>query len=183
MMWIRDDNFIRGNIPMTKFAVRAMTMALLDITPGDVLLDIGAGTGSISIQAALLGAEVYAVEQSQEGVELIQQNAEKFGAKVHRIHGFAPECLETIPEFNKCFIGGSKGKLEPIIKTVHAMLCFDGRLAANFIRLDNMTIFTRLLQQYGYAQVETRLIQTADIDHLGMLRGHNPVCLVGGIKS
>ena len=181
-MWIRDDAFIRGEIPMTKFAVRAVTMALLDIKPGDILLDIGAGTGSISIQAALLGADVYAIEQAREGVDLIQRNAEKFGVDIHIIHGSAPECLDVIPEFTTCFIGGSKGKLRQIVETVHAVLRPGGKLVANFIKLENMTIFTRLLHQYTYTQIESRLLQAAEIDHLGLLRGQNPVCLVGGIK-
>ena len=87
MMWIRDEAFIRGQIPMTKFTVRAVTMALLDIEPWDVFVDIGAGTGSISVQAALLGADVFAIEQVQEGVELIQRNAKQFGLDIHIIHG------------------------------------------------------------------------------------------------
>ncbi len=182
MTWLRDDDFIRGKIPMTKFAVRAVTMALLDITPGDVLLDVGAGTGSISIQAALLGAEVYAIEQTQEGFELIHRNADKFAVHIHAIHGSAPEDLNRVPEFKACFIGGSKGKLEPIVEAVHPALRPGGRLVANFIKLENMTIFTRLLQQHNYTQIESRLIQTAEIDHLGLLRGQNPVCLAGGRK-
>lgn len=183
MRWIRDDDLIRGKTPMTKFAIRAVTMALLDITPGDVLLDIGAGTGSISIQAALLGAEVYALEQTQEGVDLIQQNAEKFQVEIQTIHGTAPECLQAIPQFNKCFIGGSKGKLTPIVTDVHARLCSGGRLAANFIRLENTVTFRQRLQQYGYIQIESRLLHTAEVDHLGLLRGQNPVCLIGGQKA
>ena len=137
MTWLRDEDFIRGKIPMTKFAVRAVTIALLDITPGDVLLDIGAGTGSISIQAALLGAEVYAIEQAQEGIDLIRRNAEKFAVKVSTIHGSAPETIKEVPKFNKCFIGGSKGKLEQIVRTVDARIDSGGILTANFIKLGN----------------------------------------------
>ena len=56
MKWLRDEDFIRGTIPMTKFDIRALTLTMLDINCGDILLDVGAGTGSVSIQAALLGA-------------------------------------------------------------------------------------------------------------------------------
>ncbi len=183
MTWIRDEDFIRGQIPMTKFAVRAVTMALLDITPGDVLLDIGAGTGSISIQAALLGTKVYAIEQAQEGIDLIRQNAEKFGVKVSTIHGLAPEAIDEAPRCNKCFIGGSKGKIERIVETVDASLHSGGILAANFIKMENTVMFTSLLRQYAYTQVESRLLQTAEVDRLGLLRGQNPVCLIRGRKS
>lgn len=158
-------------------------MALLDITPGDVLLDIGAGTGSIAIQAALLGANIYAVEESEEGIDLIQQNAKKFQVEIHILHGSAPEKIQDAPEFTKCFIGGSKGKLEQIVANVDARLNPGGRLAANFIRLENTVTFRQLLQQYGYIQIESRLLHTVEVDHLGLLRGQNPVCLIGGQKA
>ncbi len=183
MTWIRDEDFIRGQIPMTKFAVRAVTMALLDIQSGDVLLDVGAGTGSISIQAALLGAEVYAIEQAREGVELLERNADKFGVSIHVIHGSAPEAIEEVPDFNKCFIGGSKGKLEQIVNAVDARLPHGGNMAANFIKLENAVAFSKLLQHSEYTRIENRLLQVADVDHLGLLRGQNPVCLIGGIKT
>lgn len=183
MKWIRDEAFIRGNIPMTKFEIRVLTMALLDIEPGDIFLDVGTGTGSISIQAALLGAEVYAIEREQEGVELIQQNAEKFNISIHLLHGDAPEEIFHVPNFNKCFIGGSKGKLQKITETVHSKLLQGGILTANFIKLENMGTFIHLLQTYTYKDIETRLIQTAVSNNIGMLQGNNPVLMVRAEKS
>jgi cobalt-precorrin-6B (C15)-methyltransferase len=183
MKWICDETFIRGKIPMTKFEIRVLTMALLDIEPGDIFLDVGAGTGSISIQAALLGAEVYAIEREQEGVEHIQQNAENFNANIHLLHGDAPEEIVHVPNFNKCFIGGSKGKLQQITETVHSKLLQGGILVANFIKPENMTKFTEFLKIYEYKNVETRLIQTAVSNHIGMLQGNNPVLMVRAEKS
>ena len=75
MRWIRDEQFLRGNIPMTKFEVRTVSIAALEIEEGDTLIDIGAGTGSVSVEAALQGACVYAVEEKHEGAELIRKNA------------------------------------------------------------------------------------------------------------
>ncbi len=77
MKWIKDEEFIRGNIPMTKFNIRILTMAYLSIKEEDRLLDIGAGTGSISIEGALQGAKVWAIERKEEGIELINKNAKK----------------------------------------------------------------------------------------------------------
>ena len=183
MRWIKDEAFIRGKVPMTKFEVRAATLAMLDVEPGDILLDVGAGTGSISVQAALLGAaEVYAIEQRPGGVELIQRNAEKFGVTVHVLHGVAPDVLTQIPPCTKCFIGGSGGKLADILHAVHGKLSSGGILVANFILVKNMVICQEVLTELNFQQRESRLIQTAIVDNLGLMRGNNPVFLVKGEK-
>ena len=182
MTWIRDDAFIRGKIPMTKFDVRVLALAMLDVEPGDVVVDIGAGTGSISVQAAISGAEVYAIERDPEGVELIRRNADKFGVAVHVVHGSAPEALADVPAFQKCFIGGSGGNLRGIVETVDARSHSGVRIVANFITPANMVQLNSLFASLQYTRIETRLIQTAALDKLGLLRGQNPVFVVTGDK-
>jgi cobalt-precorrin-6B (C15)-methyltransferase len=183
MIWIKDEEFLRGKIPMTKFEIRVLTLAMLGIGPGDIFLDVGAGTGSISVQAALLGAEVYAIERELEGVELIQDNAAKFGVQVHVVHDSAPEAIEQIPRFHKCFIGGSGGRLRNIVESVNTCLHPGDRLVANFIRPKNMIELQDLLKMFEYTDIETRLIQTAMADKLDLLRGQNPVFIVKGEKT
>jgi cobalt-precorrin-6B (C15)-methyltransferase len=158
-------------------------MALLNVKKGNILLDIGAGTGSISIQAALFGATVYAIEKTPEGSALIRQNAEKFGVDVHVVQGIAPTAIESLPEFTTCFIGGSGGKLEQIIETVSARLSVGGILVANFVRLENFVTCQTLLKTYGFQHLETRLIHTANIDKLGLMRGQNPVGIASAKKQ
>jgi len=182
MKWLRDEDFIRGKIPMTKFEVRVLTIAMLDISSGDVFLDVGAGSGSISIQVALLGAKVFAVERESEGLELISKNAEKFNSSVNLISGNAPEVLENIEAFNKCFIGGSGGKLSSIARAVSEKLLSGGLIAGNFIIPDNMIEFKNLLIKLGYEDIEVRLIQCAAMDRLGLMKGQNPVYIVKGRK-
>lgn len=182
MRWIRDNEFIRGNIPMTKFEVRTAAMAAMEIQDGDVLLEIGAGTGSISIEAALQGAVVYAVEREDEGAELIRQNALKFNVNINIIKSNAPEGLENIPQFNKCFIGGSGGNLGEIFSCVNNNISSNGIIAANFITLKNLNEFLDLLYKYDYKDVETKLMQVSYMDKSGLLRAQNPVFIVRGIK-
>ncbi|MCP4402634.1 MAG: precorrin-6Y C5,15-methyltransferase (decarboxylating) subunit CbiT [bacterium] len=180
MIWIPDEEFIRGTVPMTKFDVRVLTLAMLDIGPGDLLLDIGAGTGSIGIQAARLGAEVWAIERKPEGVELIRQNAAKFSVSIEVISGSAPEAIGRIPKVANCFIGGSGGKLKEIFEALNPHLTPGNRLVANFIKVENMVECKALLQQYKYQRIESRLIQSAQTDKHGLLRGQNPVFIVKG---
>lgn len=120
---IRDEEFIRSagqvKVPMTKEEVRAVSMAKLGLATDSVIYDIGAGTGSISIEAALHSENirVYAIEQKKEGCELIESNKRKFRAdQVTVIHGKAPEVLEGLEPPTHAFIGGSSGSLLEIIR-------------------------------------------------------------------
>lgn len=167
---------------MTKFEIRAVTMAFLNLGPADTLLDVGAGTGSIAVQAALFGCQVYAIERNPEGRDLIQQNAAKFGVDVHLLPRDAPAAIADAPPCSRCFIGGSGGHLHAIFTAVHAILHSSGIVAANFIRPENMTACKALLESFAYQALEIKLIQTATLDRLGLMRGQNPVFLVKGAK-
>ncbi|OZV12522.1 precorrin-6Y C5,15-methyltransferase (decarboxylating) subunit CbiT [Tissierella sp. P1] len=182
MKWIKDEEFIRGNIPMTKFNIRLLTLGYLAIEEGDRLLDIGAGTGSISIEASLHGAKVWAIEREVEGIELIRTNSEKFNAGVNIIHGQAPDSLPN-ESFNKCFIGGSGGKLEDIFLYLQKKLENDGIICGNFITLKNVTQFIQLLNKYNYKDIEVQLIQVSSMDKIGLLKGQNPIFIAKGVKE
>lgn len=166
---------------MTKFNIRALTIAHLSIEQGDKLLDIGAGTGSVSIEAALQGAEVWSIERETEGVELIEANAQKFNTRVNIIKGLAPRDLPDLT-FDKCFIGGSGGKLEEIFYYLENNLKKNGIVCANFIMIKNLNEFQTLLEKYNYKDIETELIQASYIDHIGLLRSQNPIFIIKGVK-
>ena len=118
---IPDEEFIRGGVPMTKAEVRAVSAAKLAVDKGDVVWDIGAGTGSVSVECALAAYEgrVYAIEKNPEGVELIRQNKSKFRTdNLYEIEGTAPEALAELPAPTRVFIGGSGGGLKEILSLV-----------------------------------------------------------------
>ena len=183
MYWIRDEEFIRGKVPMTKYDIRVITLAMLNISPDDHFLDVGSGTGSIAIQAAALGAKVTAIERKEEAVELIRQNAEKFNVELDCIQGDAPDGLRSVKGYNKCFVGGSRGLLKNILYEIHANMPSGGRLAGNFIKIDNMVNFRDSLKNLHYQDIECRLIQASKEDRLGMLKAENPIWIVGGTKQ
>ena len=182
MKWIKDEGFIRGNIPMTKFNIRILIIGYLAIEEGDRLLDIGAGTGSISIEAALQGAKVWAIEREEEGIVLIKSNNEKFKTNINIINGQAPEALPDI-KFNKCFIGGSGGKLQEIFSYLENNLDDKGIVCGNFITLNNLIEFINLLRKFNYKKIETQLIQSAYMDEIGLMKGQNPIYIVKGEKT
>ncbi|GIM28188.1 precorrin-6Y C5,15-methyltransferase (decarboxylating) subunit CbiT [Clostridium polyendosporum] len=183
MRWIKDNEFIRGDIPMTKFEIRLISVGLLGIEPGDVLLDIGAGTGSVSIEASLQGAEVYSIEKEPEGIDLIQKNAAKFNTNITVIQDIAPEGIDKVPSFNKCFIGGSGGNLKDIFLKADSKLKSGGTLVGNFITFDNFNVLKQCMNKNDYKDVEVRLIQSSKVEgKAGMLKANNPIFIIKGEK-
>ncbi|WP_026523869.1 precorrin-6A reductase [Butyrivibrio sp. MB2005] len=118
---ISDEEFIRGKTPMTKEEIRAISLRKLALTPNAVFYDIGAGTGSVSVEAALTAPEirVYSIEKKEDAVELLSQNKEKFGASnMEIIEGTAPDALVDLLAPTHAFIGGSSGNMKSILDAV-----------------------------------------------------------------
>lgn len=118
---IPDEEFLRGNVPMTKAEIRAVSMAKLSPDRDSVVWDIGAGTGSVSVECAIAAFEgvVYAVEKNPEGVRLIRENAVRFKTDNLMIaEGAAPEELADLPAPTHVFIGGSGGRLQEILSLI-----------------------------------------------------------------
>ncbi|SFC55063.1 precorrin-6A reductase [Butyrivibrio sp. YAB3001] len=116
-----DDEIIRGHAPMTKEEIRALSLRKLALSNDSVLYDVGAGTGSISLEAALLSADikVFSIEKNDEAYELLRQNKDKFGVQnMELIYGEAPEALQSLPVPSHAFIGGSSGNIKEILRTV-----------------------------------------------------------------
>ncbi|MDO5301291.1 MAG: precorrin-6Y C5,15-methyltransferase (decarboxylating) subunit CbiT [Tissierellia bacterium] len=181
MKWIEDEELIRGKVPMTKKEVRILTLANYDIEPGFRFLDIGAGTGSISLQAAAMGAEVTAIEVNGEGVELIEENAKNLGLKLRVIEGKAPQELPD-ETFDGIFIGGSKGTLRELVAYAKDHLSPGGRLVGNFVTMKNGAKFKEELEE-NFSQISLSVITVANEDWLGILRGQNPIFMIGGTLS
>lgn len=142
MIYIRDDEFIRGDCPMTKEEVRILSTAKLQLHETDRVLDIGAGTGSVSIQMAKIcnKGEVVAVEKNEEALKVIKMNKDKFAAdNLKIVEGEAMEVYKSIEApFDAIFIGGSGGNIEEIIKSYDTKLKQGKNMVLNFITLDNL---------------------------------------------
>ena len=108
---------------MTKSEIRSLSVAKLHLEKDSMVYDVGAGTGSVTIELALAAPDgmVYAVERNQEACDLIEQNKRKFGTpNIEVIHGLAPEAMEDLPAPTHAFIGGSAGNLKEILESLLA---------------------------------------------------------------
>lgn len=138
---IKDEEFIRGKVPMTKREIRLYLMAKANLSPTATVLDIGAGTGSISIEAALCAprGSVYAIEKEAAGIELIRANAVKFGiTNITAILGRAPEALQGLPSADVIFVGGSGGKLDEILDIAYNLLNFQGKIICTAVTVETL---------------------------------------------
>ncbi len=177
-----DDAFIRGSTPMTKQTVRAAIASKLAVTPNDICWDVGAGTGSVSVELAALARRAYAVERDADACGLIEQNREKFRAwNLSIVQGTAPEALENLPAPDAVFIGGSGGKLGAILdaafgKNQAARLCVSAvTLETVHAALEG---FQRLGLEPDIVQVAVTGVKPAGALH--MLTANAPVFLITG---
>lgn len=184
---MRDEWFIRGKVPMTKSEVRAVSISKLELTKDAVLYDIGAGTGSVGIEAALSipNGQVYAIEQKPEAIELILQNREKFQAEnLIVIKGTAPEAMEGLPMPTHAFIGGSSGQMKPIVEQL--LQRNPGiRLVFNAIALETVGEILNILKQWKleHEVVSVQVSKAVQAGNYHMMQGQNPIYVIsaGGI--
>jgi len=181
---ISDDEFIRGDIPMTKQEVRILVLAKAKIRATDVIVDIGAGTGSLSIEAALQAHQgrVYAIERHAEGIELIRANAAKFNASnLDTISGSAPLALQGLPAVDVIFIGGSGGFLAEILHKSDELLKAQGRIVITAITIETLYEALHIMQAKQKFDVEAFGAQISRIKHLktsNMLQALNPIYII-----
>lgn len=124
---------------ITKTEVRVLSLARMRLRPGNVVWDIGAGSGSVSIESALLGAHVWAIEKNKEDCEIIRRNIDKFGTpQVSVVHGIAPAALADLPPPHAVFIGGSGGEMGELVRICRERLLPGGRLVVNVATLENL---------------------------------------------
>lgn len=185
---IPDEMFIRGEVPMTKEEVRSVTLSKLRLREDSVVYDVGAGTGSVSIECALRmkHGRVYAIEKEQNALELIRANILKFGLNnITLVEGVAPYILHRLPEPDRIFIGGTGGSMEDILDWIFH-LSGDVRIVINAVAIESAYEALAGLQKQGCKEVEITCVsvargRTAGKKHL--MQALNPVYIISGEKS
>jgi precorrin-6Y C5,15-methyltransferase (decarboxylating) len=181
---------------MTKREVRMLALGELALQPHQVIWDIGAGTGSVSIEIARLfpSSQIYAIEQTAAGVSLIQQNSQRFQVQnISPIHGKAPIALATLPQPDRIFIGGSGGNLLEILQFCGQHLSPKGVLVIALATLEHLTLVLNWLQsnrqeptspseispqQWQHHLLQVQLARSIPVGSLTRFAPLNPVTLV-----
>lgn len=183
--FLSDGDFERGKTPMTKEEIRVLIIHKMKLHPTDVVWDIGAGTGSVSIECARqapFGA-VHSVERDEAAVALIQKNSEKFGTSHLTVyHGDAAEEVKKLPVPDKVFIGGSGGKLKEILATIAA---FDKKIpvTVSAVTLETIAEAGEALGQYDadYDVIQATVGRGRKIGSYHIMDTNNPVMIFTGI--
>lgn len=180
---IDDEEFLRGKAPMTKSEIRSLSVAKLRLPKDAVVYDVGAGTGSVTIELALQAVDgmVYAIERNEEACGLVEENKRKFGTpNIEVIHGLAPEAMEALPVPTHAFIGGSAGNLKEIIecllnKNPHI------RLVINTVTLETIGEVTECLKTLPLIEEEIISVSVAKAKGIGkyhLMMGQNPIYII-----
>lgn len=181
---IDDNTFIRGDVPMTKSAVRAVTMSKLKLRSDAVCCDVGAGTGSVTVEMALSAwrGHVYAIDKNAEAVALVRHNCAKFHiGNVTALQGDALETLRTLPAMDAVFIGGSGGEMDQLIAAALEKNP-NVRIVVNAIALETLQAAMDAFTARGLAAeiVQLSCAESRNVGKLHMMTAQNPIFIISG---
>jgi precorrin-6B C5,15-methyltransferase / cobalt-precorrin-6B C5,C15-methyltransferase len=165
---------------ITKIETRALVLARLGPGPGDLVWDVGAGSGSVAVECARRGAAAIAIERDPESCERIERNAARHGVCVRVVEGEAPAALDGLPEPDAVFVGGSGGGFEEIVRL--ALRRALRAVVLTLVGLERVVPAAEILERAGF-EVETTLLQVSRVKGIGSLHRlvpETPVFVVCG---
>ncbi|MGO0884352.1 decarboxylating cobalt-precorrin-6B (C(15))-methyltransferase [Clostridioides difficile] len=186
---MKNSDFITGKVPITKEEVRAISISKLNLVNSKNFIDIGAGTGSVSIEAAYNypNLNVISIEKNDDALELIEKNIKKFNLKnVEVIKGYAPIDINLNNKVDSIFLGGTGNNLEEIIAWSKKTLITGGRLVANFIIIETFNQTLKLLRKYGFKEIDVCVLNVSKLEKLGKgeyFKPLNPIYIISCEKG
>ena len=190
MIFIKDEEFIRGKCPMTKEDIRTLSIVKMNLKDDSIVLDVGSGSGSITVQAAKIAKDgkVLAIEKDEEAYNITESNVQKFEChNVKIIKKEASKVLDNLVsgdlKFDSVFIGGSGGHLEEILIKVDSILNENGTIVMNFITLDNAYKAIEAIKKLNY-KLEVSLINISkNRENTLMMIANNPIYIMQCIRK
>lgn len=185
---IYDKEFIQRELPMTKQEIRAISVAKLQLKDDSILIDVGAGTGTIGIEAAtyLRNGKVFAIEKEEKGIETLKENIQKFRLdNIEVLVGRAPAIIPNI-EYDRMFIGGSTGSMKSILEHFLKYSKTDARIVINAITLETLGDATKLLKELNFKNIEVVNVVVSRGKSIGpytMMYGENPIYIITANKE
>lgn len=180
---ISDGEFLRGKAPMTKEEVRTVSLSKLRLSENSVCYDVGAGTGSVSVEMALRAwmGQVYTIEKKEDALALLKENKKKFAVdNLVIIPGVAPEAMTELPAPTHAFIGGSSGNMQDIINLLLEKNP-KVRIVINCITLETVTEAMNAIRDFGLEDVDIVQLAAARSKSIGryhMMMGENPIYII-----
>lgn len=187
-MHIYDKDFVHGELPMTKQEVRAVSIAKLQLKEDSILIDVGAGTGTIGIESAtyIKTGKVIGIEKEEKGLDVIRENIKKFNLDNYfLIHGRAPQEIPNI-NYDRMFIGGSTGGMKDIVAHFVQYSKKNSRLVINTITLETLNTTMEILKEFGFKEIEVVNMMVSRGKKVGpytMMYGENPIYIITVVKE
>ena len=168
---------------ITKNEVRAVSLARMQLRADSVVWDIGAGSGSVGLEAARLCRQghIYAIEKNEADCAIVLQNRLAMGISNHTLaHGKAPDSLQDWPAPDAVFIGGSGGELAELIALIVQRLKPEGTLVMNFVTLENLSLAIETVKTLGLSWdvLQLQAARSKPILHMNRMAAENPVWIV-----
>lgn len=184
---IADEEFSSAKKLITREEVRAVSLAKLRLRHDMTLWDIGAGSGSVSIEADHLmpNGRVFAVERNPQYLKHLKENLRKFNCRnITLVDAEAPVCLDDLPDPDRVFIGGSGGRLWQILEAADGRLPTGGRVVLNAVTLDTLTAASEFFENAGYdLEVTTvNIARTRPLTDYKLFEAFNPVFVLAAVK-
>ena len=188
---IPDEQFERtDDVPITKEEIRALQISKARLSLGQTVFDIGCGSGSISVEAALQvesTGNVFAIDFDSNAVELTKKNLEKFGlSNVKVILGNAKEKISELPEANTIFIGGTGGDTQEIVELCQNKLKSGGRIVVGVILIETLFSVLSIIEKLNFTSVDITQITISKSRKTStgtMMLARNPVTIISATKS
>ncbi len=186
---VEDRHFLRGQVPMTKEEIRTLSVSKLSLKRDSIVYDIGAGTGSVSVQMALqcIHGQIYAIEQKKQAAALVLKNKQRFQTEnLIVIEGSAPDSLETLPVPTHAFIGGTSGSLKEILQVL-LQKNPEIRIVITAITLETMAQTIEIIRQLPITEevIQVSVSRARSVGMYHMMTGENPVYIITcqGVKN